>query len=151
MRAVVQRVRRAAVEAGGRHLAAIGPGLVVLVGVAREDGERQAAWLAEKVAHLRVFGDGQGRLDRSVLDVGGAVLVISQFTLLGDARKGRRPDFAAAAAADVARPLVDAVVQGLRLLGVQTASGEFQAHMMVSLENDGPVTLILDSPPPPGR
>ncbi len=123
----------------------------MLVGVAREDGERQAAWLAEKVAHLRVFGDGQGRLDRSVLDVGGAVLVISQFTLLGDARKGRRPDFAAAAAADVARPLVDAVVQGLRLLGVQTAAGEFQTHMVVSLENDGPVTLILDSAPPPGR
>jgi D-tyrosyl-tRNA(Tyr) deacylase len=148
---VVQRVRRAAVEAEGRPVAAIGAGLVALVGVARGDGPPQAIWVAEKLAHLRIFEGPGGQMDRSVLEAGGAVLVVSQFTLLGDAHKGRRPDFAAAAPAGVARPLVDAVVDKLHLLGVQTSAGIFQAHMVVSLENDGPVTLILDSPasPPP--
>ncbi len=155
MRAVVQRVRRAAVEVNGRTAAAIGPGLLALVGVARGDGPAQATWLAEKLAHLRIFegaagpDGGGGRLDRSVLDTGGEVLVVSQFTLFGDARKGRRPDFTAAAPAEAARPLVEAVVDRLRALGVRTASGVFQAHMVVSLENDGPVTLILESPTPP--
>ena len=149
MRAVVQRVRRAAIEVEGRPAAAIGAGLLALVGVARGDGPPQAAWLAEKLAHLRVFEGPEGKLDRSVLETGGAVLVVSQFTLLGDARKGRRPDFAAAAPAEAARPLVDAVIDKLRLLGVQTSAGVFQAHMVVSLENDGPVTLILESPASP--
>ncbi len=145
----MQRVRRAAIEVEGRPVAAIGAGLLALVGVARGDGPQQAAWLAEKLAHLRVFESRQGKVDRSVLDVGGAVLVVSQFTLLGDARKGRRPDFAAAAPAEAARPLVDAIVDKLRLLGVQTSAGIFQAHMVVSIENDGPVTLILDTPASP--
>jgi len=149
VRAVVQRVRRAAVEAEGRPVAAIGAGLVALVGVARGDGPRQANWVAEKLAHLRIFEGPAGQLDRSVLEAGGAVLVVSQFTLLGDARRGRRPDFAAAAPAGAARPLVNAVVDKLRLLGVQTSAGVFQAHMVVSLENDGPVTLVLDTPASP--
>jgi D-tyrosyl-tRNA(Tyr) deacylase len=146
---VVQRVRRAAVEVEGRPVAAIGAGLVALVGVARGDGPRQANWVAEKLAHLRIFENPAGQLDRSVLEAGGAVLVVSQFTLLGDARRGRRPDFAAAAPAGAARPLVDAVVDKLRLLGVQTSAGVFQTHMVVSLENDGPVTLVLDAPASP--
>ena len=155
MRAVVQRVRRAAVEVDGRAVAAIGPGILALVGVARGDGPPQAAWMAEKLAHLRLFEGagvaeaGVGTLDRSVLETGGEALVVSQFTLLGDARKGRRPDFTAAAPAEAARPLVDAVADRLRALGVPTSAGVFQAHMVVSLENDGPVTLILESPPAP--
>lgn len=149
MRAVVQRVRRATVEVDGRVVAEIGRGLLALVGAARGDGPPQAAWMAEKLARLRMFEDDGGRLDRSVLDIGGEILVVSQFTLLGDARKGRRPDFAAAAPAEAARPLVDAVVDELRLLGVQTLTGVFQAYMVVSLENDGPVTLILESPASP--
>ena len=154
MHAVVQRVRRAAVEVDGHTAAAIGPGILAFVGVARGDGPAQATWMAEKLAHLRIFEEtgaqdgGGGRLDRSVLDTGGEILVVSQFTVLGDARKGRRPDFTAAAPAEAARPLVDAVVDRLRALGVRTASGVFQAHMVVSLENDGPVTLILESPTP---
>jgi len=130
-------------------VAAIGRGLLALVGAARGDGPAQAAWMAEKLAHLRMFEGPAGRLDRSVLDIGGEILVVSQFTLLGDTRKGRRPDFTAAASAEAARPLVDAVVDKLRRLGVQTLTGIFQAHMVVSLENDGPVTLILESPAPP--
>ena len=149
MRAVVQRVRRAAVAVDGLPVASIGPGLVALVGVGHGDGPAQSAWLAEKLAHLRVFEDAEGRLDRSVLEAAGEVLVVSQFTLLGDVRRGRRPDFTAAAPADRARPLFDAVVDKLRQLGVQTSAGTFQARMVVSLENDGPVTLILDSPAPP--
>jgi D-tyrosyl-tRNA(Tyr) deacylase len=105
--------------------------------------------VAEKLAHLRIFEGPAGQMDRSVLEVGGAVLLVSQFTLLGDGRKGRRPDFAAAAPAEAARPLLDAVVDKLHLLGVQTSTGVFQAHMVVSLENDGPVTLILDAPASP--
>ncbi len=130
-------------------MAAIGAGLVALVGVARGDGPGQADWLAEKLAHLRIFEGPAGPMDRSVREAGGAVLVVSQFTLQGDARKGRRPDFAAAAPAEAARPLVDAVVDKLRLLGVQTSAGIFRAHMVVSFENDGPVTLILDTPASP--
>jgi D-tyrosyl-tRNA(Tyr) deacylase len=155
VRAVVQRVRRAGVEVGGRGVAAIGPGILALVGVARGDGPAQAVWMAEKLAHLRIFEaaggaeGGRGRLDYSLLETGGEALVVSQFTLLGDARKGRRPDFTAAAPAEAARPLVDAVADRLRALGVPTASGVFQAHMVISLENDGPVTLVLESPPAP--
>ncbi len=152
---MVQRVRRAAVEVDGRAVAATGPGLLALVGVARGDGPPQATWLAEKLAHLRIFegssapSAGGGKLDRSILEAGGEVLVVSQFTLLGDARKGRRPDFTAAAIAESARPLVDAVVDRLRALGVRTSAGVFQARMVVSLENDGPVTLVLESPASP--
>ncbi len=149
MRAVVQRVRQAAVAVEGRPVAAIGPGLLALVGVARGDGPRQAAWLGEKLANLRIFDGPEGKPDRSVLEAGGAVLVVSQFTLLGDARKGRRPDFTAAAPAVAARPLVEAVIDKLRLLGVQTSVGVFQAHMVISLENEGPVTLVLDAPVSP--
>lgn len=149
MRAVVQRVRRAAVEVDGCPVAAIGHGLLALVGAARDDGPKEAGWLADKLAHLRVFDDAGGKLGRSVLDTGGAILVVPQFTLLGESRKGRRPDFTAAAPPEAARALVDAVVDRLRLLGVHISTGIFRAHMVVSLENDGPVTLILDTPASP--
>lgn len=149
MRAVVQRVRRAAVEVDGRPVAAMGPGLLALVGAARNDGPKQAAWLAAKLAHLRVFDDAAGKLGRSVLEAGGGILVVPQFTLLGDVREGRRPDFTAAAPPEAARVLVDAVVDNLHLLGIQTSRGIFGAHMVVSLENDGPVTVILDTPASP--
>ena len=141
MRAVVQRVARARVTPGGE----IGRGLCVLLGVAGGDGEEQAARLAGKVARLRIFPDDDGRFDRSVEDVAGSVLVVSQFTLAGDCRKGRRPSFDAAAAPEVARPLYEEVVRGLEAGGIRVATGQFQAMMQVSLVNDGPITLLLDS------
>ncbi len=145
MRALVQRVRRGAVWVGGRLLAEIGPGLVVLVGVRHEDTEEQARWLARKVAQLRVFADDLGKMNRSVLDVGGAVLSISQFTLYGDARKGNRPSFVDAAPPEHARRLYQVFNEELRAQGVPVATGEFGAVMLVEIHNDGPVTLWLDT------
>ena len=145
MRAVVQRVSSASVEVDGQVVGAIGPGLLVLVGVAHEDGEQQAARLAGKLARLRVFPDDAGRFDRSLLDTGGAALVISQFTLLGDTAKGNRPSFTAAAPPERAGPLYDRVCEELRALGVPVETGVFGAAMAVELVNDGPVTLILDT------
>jgi len=145
VRAVVQRVTRAAVEVDGECLGQIGPGLVVLVGVSHQDGPRDAEYLANKIAGLRIFPGAGGRFDRSVLEVGGELLVVSQFTLYGDTRKGRRPSFEAAASPEVAEPLIDAFVMALRATGVSVATARFRAHMLVELVNDGPVTLSLDS------
>ncbi|MDI3257486.1 MAG: D-aminoacyl-tRNA deacylase [Kyrpidia sp.] len=145
MRAVVQRVSRAEVRVDGRAVARIGSGLLVLVGVARDDGEADALWLAEKVAGLRVFPDETGKMGRSVSDVGGAVLTVSQFTLLGDCRKGRRPDFTGAAPGEAAKGLFETVNEHLRAKGLPVETGRFGAHMEVDLVNDGPVTLWLDS------
>ncbi|HHW42833.1 MAG TPA: D-tyrosyl-tRNA(Tyr) deacylase [Desulfotomaculum sp.] len=145
MRAVIQRVTRAAVTVDNAVVGAIGPGLVVLLGVGREDTEADAAYLAVKVAHLRIFEDGREKMNRSVMDVGGEVLVVSQFTLYGDCRQGRRPGFERAARPDLARELYGVFVQKLEEQGVSVATGVFQAHMVVEIVNDGPVTLLLDS------
>ena len=144
MRAVVQRVSSASVEVDGEVVGAIGPGLLVLVGVAHDDGEQQAARLAGKLARLRVFPDDAGRFDRSLLDTGGAALVISQFTLLGDTAKGNRPSFTGAAPPEQAEPLYLRVCEELRALGVPAETGVFGAAMAVELVNDGPVTIIVD-------
>jgi D-tyrosyl-tRNA(Tyr) deacylase len=145
MRAVVQRVTSAAVTVEDRTVGAIGRGLLVLVGVEKNDAEPDAAYIAAKIGALRVFEDDAQHMNRSVHEVGGAVLVVSQFTLAADCRKGRRPSFDAAAPPDIAKPLYEAVVRLLRAGGLTVATGEFQAMMQVSLVNDGPVTLLLDS------
>jgi D-tyrosyl-tRNA(Tyr) deacylase len=145
MRAVVQRVSRAEVRVEGRVVGAIGRGLLVLVGIAREDTAETGKVLAEKIAHLRVFDDEQGRMNRSLLETGGAALCVSQFTLYGDCRKGRRPSYDRAAPPEAAQTLYDSFVVSLRALGVQVETGEFRALMDVELVNDGPVTLLLDS------
>lgn len=146
MRALVQRVARAAVHIDGETVAAIGPGLLVFVAFRGQDGDADLAWMAEKVAHLRIFEDGAGKMNRSLLEVGGQALVVSQFTLYGDARKGRRPSFDASAPADRARPLFEKFVDNLASRGIITAVGRFQAIMQVELVNDGPVTIMIDSP-----
>ena len=145
MRAVLQRVSRATVVIDGETVGAIPRGLLVLLGVAPEDTEKEARWLAEKVAGLRVFSDEAGKMNLGVAEVGGGVLVVSQFTLYGDCRKGRRPSFIAAAPPEVAVPLYEAFVNALRALGLPVATGRFGAMMQVELVNDGPVTLILDT------
>ena len=145
MRAVVSRVAWARVVADGGLTGEIGPGLLVLVGVAHADTEADAGWLAAKVATLRVFDDDHGRMNRSVTEVGGGALVVSQFTLYGDARKGRRPSYVAAAAPERAAPLVEAVAKSLAGAGVPVASGRFGADMRVESSGDGPVTILLDS------
>ena len=140
MRAVLQRVSRAAAAPGG----SIGPGLCILVGVADGDTGREAVRLAEKAARLRIFENEEGRLDRSLLDVGGAALVVSQFTLLGDTTQGNRPSFSGAARPDVAEPLYELFCETLRELGVPVETGTFGARMSVELVNEGPVTIILE-------
>ena len=145
MRAVVSRVAWARVVADGELTGEIGPGLLVLVGVTSGDTEDDAAWLAAKLAGLRIFDDGQGKMNRSVTEAGGGALVVSQFTLYGDARKGRRPSYVAAAPPEVAAPLVEAVAKALAGAGVPVASGRFGAHMLVESAGDGPVTILLDS------
>lgn len=145
MRAVVQRVSRAAVRVDGSVAGSIERGLLILLGVAAGDGEEQARWTADKVARLRIFEDQAGKMNRSVEDVRGGVLVVSQFTLLGDARKGNRPGFAAAAPPDRANDLYQRVCALLRERGLPVAEGVFRAHMEVELTNDGPVTILLDS------
>jgi D-aminoacyl-tRNA deacylase len=146
MRAVVQRVSRARVTVDERTVAAIDAGLLVLLGVARDDTEADALWIASKIAGLRVFEDTDARMNLSVQDVGGAALVVSQFTLLGSCRKGRRPSFVDAASPQDASPLVDRVAAALADAGVAAPQGKFGAHMHVELVNDGPVTLVIDSP-----
>ena len=146
MRTLVQRVARAAVRIDGETVAAIGPGLLVFAAFRSQDGDKDLAWMAEKVAHLRIFEDTAGKMNRSLLEVGGQALVVSQFTLYGDARKGRRPSFDESAAADKARPLFEKFVDNLASHGIITAAGRFQAVMQVELLNDGPVTILLDSP-----
>jgi D-aminoacyl-tRNA deacylase len=140
LRAVVQRVTRASVTPGG----SIGPGVCVLLGIAGGDDEAAVVRLAEKVARLRIFENEEGRFDRSLLDTGGAALVVSQFTLLADTAKGNRPSFSAAARPEVAEPLYEAFAEALRRLGIEVATGVFGARMEVELVNDGPVTIVLD-------
>ena len=145
MRAVVQRVSEASVTVGGEKVSAIGPGLLVLLGVGREDKEQDADYLAEKVVHLRIFEDAAGQMNRSVLEAGGAILVVSQFTLYGDARRGRRPGFSSAAPPDEANRLYRYFVSQVAAAGVEVREGVFRAMMDVALVNRGPVTLLLDS------
>lgn len=145
MRAVVQRVTRAQVVVGGETVGEIGPGLLVLVGVQTGDAETDAAYVAAKIADLRLFDDADGKINRSLTEIGGAVLVVSQFTLLGDCRKGRRPSFSDAAPPAEGRAGYENVVSQLRARGVTVQTGVFQAEMAVSLTNDGPVTVLLDS------
>ena len=144
MRALVQRVSEARVVVGGEAVGEIGPGLCVLVGVTHDDGAEQAAKLASKLWGLRIFDDDEGVMNRSVGDVGGEVLVVSQFTLYGDTRTGRRPSWIDAARPEQAEPLVDQLVAELETLGARVSTGVFQAHMDVSLINDGPVTLMIE-------
>ncbi len=146
MRAILQRVRRGQVTVAAETVGQIGPGFVILLGVTHADGPAEVQKLAEKTAHLRVFEDEQGKMNLSMLDTAGEALVISQFTLYADAKKGRRPSFTDAAAPDIAEPLVAQFAATLRRLGVKNVqTGSFGAHMVVSLENDGPVTIILDT------
>ncbi|NBO91562.1 MAG: D-tyrosyl-tRNA(Tyr) deacylase [Planctomycetia bacterium] len=156
MRAVIQRVSRASVTIDGQVVGAIGPGLLVLLGVAPDDSLRQARWLADKVVHLRIFADTAGKMNRSVQEIAGGMLIVSQFTLYGDVSRGRRPSFVNAAGPPVAGPLVEAFVSAVRELGVEPATGRFGADMAVELINDGPVTLVVDTPeesptPVPGK
>jgi len=144
MRALVQRVRYGKVSVEGRAVSEIANGLVILVGVGHGDGESQAAWLAEKIANLRIFEDAEGKMNLSVRDVGGSALVVSQFTLYADSQKGRRPSFVEAALPDVAAPLVDKFVEMIRQQGVPAGVGVFGAHMLVEIHNDGPVTIWLE-------
>ena len=147
MKTVIQRVSRASVEVDGQVIGCIEKGLVVLLGIAKEDGEAELDYLVDKIAGLRVFADDQGKMNLSIAQVGGHVLMVSQFTLLGNVRKGRRPGFDQAAAPDRARVLYDTAVERLRARGVPVETGRFGAHMKLDLVNDGPVTFILDSAP----
>jgi D-tyrosyl-tRNA(Tyr) deacylase len=146
MRAVVQRVREASVSVDGQVVGAIGVGLVIFVGVTHDDSEQDAQFLAQKIATLRIFEDTAGKFNLSALDVGGSALVVSQFTLYADSRRGRRPDFIAAARPEVAEPLIEQFVALLRQQGLKVETGQFQAKMLVKIHNDGPVTILLDSP-----
>jgi D-aminoacyl-tRNA deacylase len=145
MRAVVQRVSRASVTIRGEVVGQIGSGLLVLLGVGQGDTEADAAYLAEKICGLRIFDDEQGKMNRSVQNAGGSVLAVSQFTLYGDARKGKRPSFDAAARPELARQLYELFVERVRAAGLRCETGRFQEMMQVELVNDGPVTILLDS------
>ncbi len=151
MRAVVQRVRSARVEVDGRIAGQIGPGLLVLVAVRQGDAPREVAWLAEKILNLRLFGDSEGKMNLSVGERGGEILAVSQFTLYGDCRRGRRPSYSEAAPPQVAQALYDDFVRKLQDSGLKIEQGVFQAHMDVHLVNDGPVTVLVDSPAPMGE
>jgi D-aminoacyl-tRNA deacylase len=145
VRAVVQRVSAASVDIAGERVAEIGKGLLILLGVTHGDGEAEAKLLAGKIANLRIFADGAGKMNLSALDLGLEVIVVSQFTLYGDTRKGRRPSFVDAAPPGIAAPLVDRVVEELRALGLRVGTGRFGAEMAVGLVNDGPVTIWMDT------
>lgn len=147
MRVVIQRVSSAAVQVDGAVVGAIGPGLLVLLGVAQADGRAQADALVDKIANLRIFEDDKGKFNRSLLETGGAMLVVSQFTLLADCRKGRRPSFTEAAPPEVADALYRYFAERVQALGIATATGVFGAKMAVSLINDGPVTIVMDVKP----
>ncbi len=145
MRLVIQRVESGRVLVAGRAIAEVGRGLVILLGIGPADGEAQARSLTEKIANLRIFEDEDGKMNLSVLDIGGQAIVVSQFTLYADTRKGRRPSFTAAASPDIARPLVERFAELLRQQGIPTQTGEFGAHMLVEINNDGPVTVWLEA------
>lgn len=145
MRAVLQRVKSGRVSVDSRVIAEIGTGLVILLGVGPQDREEQARVLADKIANLRIFDDDQGKMNLSLLDVGGQALVVSQFTLYADTRKGRRPSFIEAAPPEIASPLVDRFIELLKEKGVPTQSGEFGALMLVEINNHGPVTILLEA------
>ena len=145
MRAVVQRVKRARVEVGGRSVGEAGKGLLVFLGVGHGDTEKEGEFLANKIAHLRIFSDDRGLMNRSVIEVEGDILVVSQFTLWGDCNKGRRPSFIRAAPPEKARALYEDFIRRLREKGLAVASGEFQEMMEVHLVNHGPVTMLLDT------
>ena len=145
MRAILQRVSEARVQIDGAIVGEIGHGLLVLLGVTKSDTAEQARWLADKIVSLRIFNDVEGKMNRDVAEVGGAILVVSQFTLYGDCSKGRRPSFIDAAPPETAIPLYEEFINAVKAHGVPTATGRFGAMMQVSLINDGPVTLILDS------
>jgi D-tyrosyl-tRNA(Tyr) deacylase len=144
MRLVVQRVSKGSVSVNEEVVGSIDQGLVVLVGVTHDDGEDEARFLASKIAHLRIFADNEGKFNRSALDVGADVMVVSQFTLYGDTRKGRRPSFVKAAPPDIAEPLIERFVSFLEEEGLRVETGVFGAMMLVEIHNDGPVTIILD-------
>ena len=144
MRVILQRVKRGKVSVDNNPIAEIGQGLVILLGVGHADGEEQARFLAEKIAALRIFEDAQGKTNLSILEVGGSAIVVSQFTLYADTRKGRRPSFTDAALPEVAAPLVKKFAAFLAAQGVPTQTGEFGAHMLVEIENNGPVTIWLE-------
>ena len=146
MKAVLQRVSQASVTVDDQIVGQIGPGLLVLLGVEPSDGEKQVRWLADKCVELRIFEDDAGKMNRSLLEVGGAMLVVSQFTLLGDCRKGRRPSFVGAAPPEQAERLYDQFVAHVRSRSVEVATGTFRAHMDVALVNDGPVTMLVNAP-----
>ena len=145
MRSVVQRVSRAQVTIDREPVGTIGPGVVVLLGIHKDDGEKEVRWLADKIVGLRIFEDDKGLMNRSLLDVGGEMLIVSQFTLYGDCRKGRRPGYSSAARPEVAEPLYEHFIRMVQQQGVSTATGRFGAMMQVELINNGPVTLLLDS------
>ena len=145
MRAVVQRVSRAHVSVGDRTVGSISEGLVVLLGVQTQDSARVARWMAEKIVNLRIFEDAGGKMNRSLIDIGKEMLIVSQFTLYGDCRKGRRPGYAGAASPEVAEPLYETFVECVQGMGISTATGTFQAFMELTMTNSGPVTLLLDS------
>ena len=145
MRACIQRVSEAQVTVDGEAISRIGRGLVVLLGVGQQDGVAEVNWLAEKVIGLRIFADDAGKMNRSLAEVGGAMLVVSQFTLYGDCRRGRRPSFTSAASPELAERLYEAFVAAVKGAGIEVATGRFREHMLVSLVNDGPVTLWIDT------
>lgn len=145
MRAVVQRILRSNVSVDGNIIAAAGQGLTVLLGVGRQDTEEDVHYLAEKIVNLRIFSDNSGKMNLSLLDIGGELLVVSQFTLYADCRKGRRPSFDEAAPPEIAKKLYEAFIQHCRQLDILVSNGQFQAEMLVSIENHGPVTMLLDS------
>lgn len=144
MRALIQRVSSAAVSVDEQEVSRIGHGLLILVGVRQGDSTTEADWLADKVANLRIFEDDEGKMNLSAIDVGGEVLVVSQFTLYGNAQKGRRPSFTEAAQPDIAEPLIERFTQKLSDAGLATKKGIFQKHMLVEIHNDGPVTILLE-------
>lgn len=144
MRAVIQRVTRSRVVVGDEVVGEIGRGLLILLGVAKNDGVEQVQWLADKIVSLRIFEDDDGKMNRSLADVNGAALVVSQFTLFGDCSKGRRPSFIDAAPPEIAIPLYESFINAIKAQGIPTATGRFGAMMQVELVNDGPVTLILE-------
>lgn len=146
MKAVIQRVSESTVRVGHQEIGAIANGLMVLLGVAKGDTEKEAAWLAEKIINLRIFEDDHNKMNRSLLDTGGQMLVVSQFTLYGDCRKGRRPSFVKAADPKLAEALYCRFVEKVKKSGIQVATGQFRAMMQVSLINNGPVTLIVETP-----